>query len=103
MAGKSPVTMTDEQKTALKTITILRQSRRYSNCCPLKGGFSQLKKEKTINRRKPSAIFPTLQPYFVVELEQLLEMSNAYCHPGRAGGTPNLLVCRMLQAVPPIR
>ena len=47
-------------------ITIRRQSRRYSNCCPLKGGFSQLKKEKTFNRRKPAAIFPTSQPYFVV-------------------------------------
>ena len=50
------------------SITILRQSRRYSNCCPVKGGFSQLKKkkthgfrkkvEKTIDRQKQSAIFP---------------------------------------------
>ena len=49
-------------------IIILRQSRRYSDCCPLKGGFSQSKKEKThgyrrraentVCREKQSVIFP---------------------------------------------
>src|ERR1035438_7877693 len=58
-------------------VSILRQSRRLYGRWPLKGAFSQPLKAKarTTAREQSQGILP--------------ELSNFYCLPGRAGGSPD--------------
>ena len=81
-------------------VSILWQSRRLYGCWPLKGAFFATVESKG-NRNSKSHVIQMARAMLTVMRKGILpELSNFYCHPGKAGDSPfcNRAAFRLVQA-----